>query len=330
MRLSYSVLIQRTEPYEINQIEVRDLNLILKDEQLTGIDASGLNQFIADKIRACLQERNASGSYVDDPKGSEQYANIKLAKHDELRTVFLDFELKRGFFAGFLPQLSKIFYVIAEVFSTIISVSALEITTADETHSTTGRVLSMIGSASFCISGFIMFFYSRSSYTMSKLGMKIDNLLQRKSSKEVVFNPKQNKVHRTCAGSTKIILGRVGLGSLLVAQIVVSNISGYQGLNALGKRAKEIGSVIPEELFDLSKWAVIILGSISTFSFVGSFFDQFSEDLERWVDQGRQEISEIKINNNESNLQLHENKEESESGSDNDSESHPLLALARS
>jgi len=282
MPLYFYIHVRRSTPSQVTSIHIKDLNWTLKKENhLARLDAKGINRYVAKKIKFRLMKLELLGKHVDDPQGYGQYAGVRLGKHDDIRTVVVNYKLKRGFFARFFPQLSKVSYVIAEACSAIINLAALQMSSSSGGDKEQSKGFGIFGASTFFISGTIMYFYSQSSYTLSRLGMRLDKLLKGQPANNIAVVPSVNQLNATCSTDTKMIFLKLGMGSLVFTQIIVSNISGYEGLDALENRAATMNTVVPQIMLTLAKWVLVTFGSISAVSFVGSFFDQFTQDIER-------------------------------------------------
>jgi len=129
------------------------------------------------------------------------------------------------------------------------------------------------------IVGLTLYFCSSSGDGLEKIGREIDNAL-----KKTNLEPKaklENAIPSDKCSSTKMILMKMALSTAVILNSAGIAVSTYQTFGALGDASKEEGSVIPEGIFDFSKWAFLIAGGISNFIFVSSFFMTLNKKLEK-------------------------------------------------
>jgi hypothetical protein len=279
-------------PPTISKISVPDLGIYISGETLLDMEmedeskenVTGLmlcpktTKLIEHAIEERIREIKKAKQIIPEPK----FDVSKLKENQILLEINVTVEeVKKGFFARFLPGLGLTLNVGAAVSGVIINVAQMELAMGDSENKKSATALALLQAILSSSVGILFYIYLKSGQGLEKIGIKLDQFL---SGQKPAFikDPYTTVLPISRRMSTGIMLMNLTLGGLVIGLQLGNATSQMGGLNALGEQSSQKDSIISEQVFNIAKWLLISCGGTVGLIMVSMIFNQLSADIQKW------------------------------------------------
>jgi hypothetical protein len=261
------------------------------------IRANDIQKEAALELLNYLNELKSKNIKIPLPQKIKAHKDKLLDEAGMWAKVYVEFEPKSGCFRHTLPIIGVTSMVASAICASLASFLAILFTANGENS---GRTLGILGGVLNLILSVMVYFFSGARGILSTWGGVIDDGFSCKKKYAPLENEDlegSSQIKRTKKCSTAIIVGKLALSGLAIADTLTSSITVYQELTALGDRNKNNLGFFSGEAIIIMAWIYAIANAIS----LSTYEISFANAAVNWVTERVESKKEKPILDEESN-----------------------------
>lgn len=286
MIIKYPIKITLSSRNTIRLVEVPDLDLIFNIESDNEFNN---NANLLNYLREHIENSINSGQVIfKEPKKIKDYLNSSL--NTSSNAIWSKVYVNVNIHSPSMKIFSKLFPAIG-VFSNLTSAFCFAITALIAARLTTGpentssKYFSLIGSFIYFFIYIMVFFKSGAINNLSRIGNYFDkNISYYISSNEHYLPDVDNKRQRSNKHCTVLIISSLGMAALLSTNALMSGITTYQEIIALGGRAEAANlAYINNSTSKILAILTVVTNSIDSLAFQGTFGKELVVSIDNYL-----------------------------------------------
>lgn len=289
MRKTYHTLVEfnNSIPPIIKKISVPDLDIELSEKEIAENKLEQIcpemTKFIEQRIEKRIKDIHRANQIIPEPQ-------FDVTKWRDKNQIVLEItvnaeEVKKSFFAKFLPGSGLTLNVGAALSGIIINVVQMQLAMGSDQTSKSDVALAILESVLNSSIGILFYIYLKSGQGLEKIGVKLDDFL---AGKKLAFDINQDSVTfpRNRCRSTGFILMHLLMAGTAIGLQFGNAAAQIGGLNAIEDEANQSGnSFISAYNFNIAKWIATTCGNTVGLIMTGMILKQLSHDIQNWVNQ---------------------------------------------